>query len=103
MEELSSTLVKPSPVTVIGVVKDVQQTSNSTPDMKNRKHQSSEESTKSSKETKAGSSVGKGSLKKSLSNTAKFTTDNKLEQLDQKWSERFSLSTSQSQRCFHLW
>ena len=35
-------------------------------------------------------SVSKGSGKKSPAKNAKLTTDNKLEQLDQKWSERFS-------------
>ena len=35
-------------------------------------------------------SVSKGSGKKSPAKNPKLTTDNKLEQLDQKWSERFS-------------
>ena len=88
MEKLSSTRIDPSLGTVIVVAKEVHQAS-STPDKNNSKCQNSEESNRSTKERKTGSSVNKGSVKKSLAEPIKLTTDNKLEQLDQKWSERF--------------
>ena len=75
----------------VGVVKENQQMS-STPDTKARKRQSSEESNRSTKDRKSDSLVkhkGK-SGKNSPAKASKITTYNKLEQLDQKWSERFS-------------
>ena len=70
-------------MSVIGVA-------SSTPDAKAKKRQSSEES-KEVIDRKTDSSVkDKGkSVKKSPAKTSKLT-DNKLEQLDQEWSERFS-------------
>ena len=90
IEESSSTLVDPTLVTVVEVAKDSQQSS-STPS-KAEKGQSSEESKRSTKDRKsdsAGKDKGK-SVKKSPSKASKLTTDNKLEQLNQKWSERCS-------------
>ena len=108
MEESDSTLVEPSSVTVIGVAKDVHQAS-STPAKVTKKRENSVESNRSTKERKAGASVSKGSVRKSPAKSTKLTTDNKLEQLDKKWSERFSgleamlLSESVNQPDFNLW
>ena len=63
----------------------------SSPANSNKKRENSADSNRNSKEKKAGTSVCKGSGKKSLAKIPKLTTDNKLEQRDQKWSERFSL------------
>ena len=89
MQESDSTLIEPSSVTVIGVATDIGKTS-SIPAKVDKKHENSVESDKSSKAKKAGPSVSKGSGKKSLAKHPKLTTDNKLEQLDKKWYERFS-------------
>ena len=80
MEESDSTLVQHSSVIVMGVAKDVQQ-ARRIPAKVNRKRENSEESNMSTKERKAAMSVSKGSLKKSLAEITKLTTDNKLEQL----------------------
>ena len=89
MQESDSTLVEPSSVTVVGVASNIQQAS-SAPAKINKKRENSVESDKSTKSRKGGMSVSKGSGKKSLAKNPKLTTDNKLEQLDQKWFERFS-------------
>ena len=109
-EESSSTLVDPSSVTVIGVAKDVQQAC-STPDLNSRKRQNSEESNRSTKERKAGSSVSKGSEKNHQLNLPSSqqtinlnnSTRNGLKGLVD-WRQCFlqRLSLNQSQ-CLHLW
>ena len=56
MQESDSTVVEPSSVTIIGVATDVQQAS-STPSKVNKKREHFEESSRSTKEKKAGTSV----------------------------------------------
>ena len=89
MQESDSTLIEPSSVTVIEIASDVQQAS-STPAKVTKKCENSVESDKSTSTRKAGTPGSKGSVKKSPAKSSKLTTGNKLEQLDQKWSERFN-------------
>ena len=89
MQESDSTLVEPLCVTVIGVASDAGKAS-STLVKVDKKYENSVESDKSSEAKKAGMSVSNGSGKKSPAKNPKLTTDNKLEQFEQKWSEKFS-------------
>ena len=89
MQESDGTLVEPLSVTVVGVASNVKLAS-SAPEKVTRKHENSVQSDKSTSTRKAGTSGSKGSGKKSPAKNPKLITDNKLEQLDQKWPERFS-------------
>ena len=77
-----------SPVLLLlfGIAKDVKQAC-STQAKVNRRCENSVESNRSTKEWKAGTSVSKGSVKKSLAKTTKLSTGKKLEQLYQKCCE----------------
>ena len=88
MQDSDSTL-SPRLSLLLGVASDIGKSS-STPAKVDKKHENSVESDNNSKTKKTGTSVSKGSGKKSPAKNPKPTTDFKLEQLDQIWSERFS-------------
>ena len=95
--EWSSTLVNPASVTVLGVAKDRQglnpEEVSSTLGAKVKKSKGSEESSTSiAKDMKTDTPKEKGKARKNSSpaRVSKPCTDNKLEKLDQKQSERFN-------------